>query len=555
MRNSFFILFILSFFTASSQSQKTNFNGVSALTGNLKPEGQTFGVSLQNELLHIRALDTSVLYDVLYEFKNTSNNYGVLTVTQPITVYFNEFRPGVRSDMLDKLAILFPDVFKVNDPASDIRDQIHANFQDRFFVRRYVSLQNLKQMGIAAELFKNNQRNSYKKILVEFKWKDEDSHNLTKNTEVLMMEIKFTTDFTFNPNEQFNLLSYIKLPATVCGINEKQLYAPYQIGYENNWEGSIKNLYIQHDIFEATPIIPTGFKYTNKYVGEKEQVVILNNITPAKNEKIAFYSIRENYEQCGKSKLVEEKSIIPVPIKYVTSSSWVKTDAVIPAKNYVVTNEIAFSNAIQSYQTGNPTNLDLFNTGFNTAPYTSYLLNDFMSGDCKGDNSQINQKESGHPIYAFDISNYNEEDKAFAGQENLQMQTCWCEGSGGLGKGEYIEFELTQPAKAIKIYNGNQSNDKLFEESSKVDIIRFSSLDGFFEDKKYSIIDLKIQNLYVINLPVGKYRIYMDDVDAGKSPVTCISSITFDFDLQDEWYQKSIEALNAVFTKPLYDKK
>jgi hypothetical protein len=48
----------------------------------------------------------------------------------------------------------------------------------------------------------------------------------------------------------------------------------------------------------------------------------------------------------------------------------------------------------------------------------------------------------------------------------------------GPGAGEYIEFEITQPARAMKIYNGNQSSKKVFDESSKADIIVITSLDG-----------------------------------------------------------------------------
>lgn len=543
----FICLFLVSYVQAQSTSY---FNGVSAVTGNIKPEGEPAGIRLQNELIHIRELDTVVLYDILYEFQNTTTGYGNSTIQQPISLYFNEFRPGLRSPMLNKLALVFNDVFQVEDTTVDIRDQIKANFQQRLFIRRYVSPANLKALGIVADVFKNKQHIEYKKVMVEFRWLDEDPYNLNKNTEVLVMDIKFITDFTFNPNEKYNLLSFLKLPTTICGIDEKQLYAPYQIGYEKNWTGTIDNIYIQHDIFTATPVIPSGFTYTNKYVGEKDQVLILKNITPAPDQRIGFYAIQENYGVCGKNKLVEEQLIIPVPVKNVTASSWVKTDTKISGRNYVVANEVAFSDKIQAYQTGNPTNLDMMSANFQTKPYTSYLLNDYLTGDCKGQSADINIKESGHPIYAFDISNYNPDDSAFAGKDNLAMQTGWCEGAAGSGKGEYIEFELTQPVKAIKMYNGNWLNDKVYKESTMVDIIRFNSPDGLIDDLKYSIIDLQIQNLYQLKLPAGKYRIYMNDIGEGKNPVSCIASITFDFDLQDEWYQNSMTMLESIYKKP-----
>lgn len=533
-----------------SQTIQSNFNGLSVITGNLRPEGPDFGITLQNQMIHMRELDTGAVYDVLYEFKNTTNSYGVVQMTQPIQLYFNEFRPGVRSDALDQLAKLMPDIFKVEDMGVDIRDQLKNNFGQRLFIRRYVSSQNLKQLGIVSDIFRNNTKTNYTKVFLEIKWLDEDPYNLTKNTEVLFIDIKMTAEVTFAPNEQFNILTFMKVPTTVAGIDELQMYSPYIIGYEKNWPGAIQNIYLQTDIFNATPVLPSKYKYTTQYTGERSQVLTLKNITPAKGDKIAFYTIRESVKECGSKSLTEEKSIIPSPIRNVTASSWDKSELKLSDRNYISTNETAISDNIQIYQTGNPANLDIFSNGWSVKKYNSYLLNDFLTSNCKGNAAEIILKESGHPIYAFDISNFNIDDSAFVDKANLQMQTAWCEGAKGSGKGEYIEFELLQPVSAIRIYNGNQLNTDVYNSSSKVDVIRFSSVDGLIEDRTYSIIDLPIQNLYPISLPAGKHRIYMDDIDDGKNQVTCLSSISFDFVLEDPWYQKSISTLENAYNSP-----
>jgi hypothetical protein len=56
-------------------------------------------------------------------------------------------------------------------------------------------------------------------------------------------------------------------------------------------------------------------------------------------------------------------------------------------------------------------------------------------------------------------------------------------------------------------------------------------------------------NYYVIKLPKGKYRLTVDAVGPGKVPVTCLSSITFDFVLDDEWYQRSRSIMESVYKK------
>jgi hypothetical protein len=537
--------------TPYTHAQETsNFNGLSVITGNIYPSDKHMGITIQNELIHMRGLDTSSLYDILYDMRNTGDQYGVVNITQPMTLYFNEFRPGYRSPLLDQMGKLFVDIFQVSDPATDIRRQIQDNFGQRLFIRRYVSSENLKTLGIYADIFKNNTRLNYTKVLVEFRWVDEDPYNLEKNTEVLRMQVTMSTDIEFKPNESFKLLSFIKVPTTICGIDQLQLYTPYQLNFSQSWATPLQKLYVQHDIFDITPIIPSSASYKTQYSGERSQVLTISNLPKDQKSGLAFYAIRENLQECGNTLLREEKSIIPAPITDVTASSWVKKPFRLENRNYVVTYETTLSDSIQEYQTGNPTNLDLFSRGVQKRLYSSYLMNDFIAGNCKSQNPGISVKEGGHPIFAFDISNYSEEDSAFAGQPNLARQTCWCEGADGAGEEEYIEFTLTQPSNAVSIFNGNWQSDSIFSSSTMTDVIRFSSPDGLIEDRKYSIIDLKIKNLYPISMPAGKYRIYLNDVEnSKKNKVTCINSILFDFVLEDEWYQDARTSLDNAYNR------
>ena len=529
-------------------AQESNFNGLSVITGNIYPSDKNMGITIDNELIDIDKMDSSSIYDVLYDMRNTGDQYGVVNITQPFRLYFNEFRPGYRSTVLDALGKIFIDPFQVQDPSTDIRNQLKENFGQRLFIRRYVSSENLKSLGIYADIFKNSTRMNYTKVWVEFKWIDDDPYNLEKNTETLSMEIRMSTDIEFKPNESFQVLSFLKLPTIICGIDQMQLYTPYQIQFKNKWAGDINNLYLQHDIFDITPILPASSRYTTQYSGERNQVMKVNNLPTKTGTGIAFFAIRENLQKCGNALLREEKSVIPAPIINVTASSWSKKPLRLENRNYVVTYEATISDTLQAYQTGNPTNLDLFDSGIQKRMYKSYLMNDYITGNCKGNNPGVELLQSGHPIFAFDISNYSEEDEAFDGHPDLARQTCWCEGSDGIGKGGYIEFELTQASNAVSIFNGNQQSDSIFSNSTMVDVIRFSSPDGLIEDKKYSIIDLKIKNVYPIEMPAGKYRIYMDDVDNGKkSQVTCINSILFDFVLDDEWYQKARLAIDGAY--------
>ncbi len=54
-------------------------------------------------------------------------------------------------------------------------------------------------------------------------------------------------------------------------------------------------------------------------------------------------------------------------------------------------------------------------------------------------------------------------------------------------------------------------------------------------------------NHYVLEMPAGIYRIYLEEVDAGKNAVTCLASITFDFVIEDNWFNKAELALQSIY--------
>ena len=537
---------------------KSYFNGLSVSSGNLHPEGPNFGVTLQNELLDVRELDSIVKYDMVYDLKNTSASYCTVNASIPVNIYFNEFAYGKRTPMLDQLSNMpsFSDLFKVQDATLDLREQIRQNFQQRLFVRRYVSSDNLKQLGIYVDVFRNGTRVNIKKIMCELKFVDEDRLNQTKDTEVLAIEIKFMVDLNFQPGEATSLMVFMTVPSTVCGVDQKEIYSPYQMGFEKGWSGVVQSFYIKHDVFTATPIIPSKYNnYKQRFSGERDQVLIFNNVAPADKEWFAFYHLTDK-NKCNSNPMFPEQVIIPSPIKNIVASSYLKTGSEITNRSFVQTPLVAVSDSINRYQTGNPTSLDLFSKNFTSTNYTNGSLYDYISTECKQDIPNIELKESGNPVFAFDITDFIELDTSYTGIENLGKQTCWCEGVPGSGIGEYLEFEITQPVNEFMIFNGNLINRKIFEEYTKADRFVLTSLDGYKLDKqndkadiKFSVIDLAIMNVYQLKLPPGKYRFTVDNVGSGKTPTTCFSSIMFDFILDDEWYQNSTNMINSFLTK------
>ena len=97
----------------------------------------------------------------------------------------------------------------------------------------------------------------------------------------------------------------------------------------------------------------------------------------------------------------------------------------------------------------------------------------------------------------------------------------------------------------------------VFDASSKPDIILLTNLDGNTinpngankSQYRSSIIDLTILNVYEIKLPAGKYRLTVEEIDKGSTATTCLSTIMFDFILEDEWYQRSLGMLGSFVGK------
>lgn len=554
MRKLFSLLFI-SLITGFTYAQ--NFNGLSVSTGNLHPENSNFGVVLQNELIQVSEFDSVVKYDVVYEFKNNTTNFATVTAVLPINIYFNEFAPGKRSEMLEKLATIpsFSDIFTVQNKNTDTREQIRNNFQQRLFVRKYISMDNLKAMGIYVDLFRNNTRINVKKVWCEVKFTDATPLYLPKNTEVLTMEIRLVAEMNFAPDELTTILAFLTLPTVEAGINRDETYAMYELGFEKNWSGRLEGLYVKHDLFHCTPILPSKMNEYATYVsGERDQVLRFDDIMLVDKDKLAFYQI-EDGKNCNPGDQYFDQAIVPSAVKSVAASSYLKGDMEFPKRAFRQTPMIAFSDSLHPYQTGNPTGVDVLNTALSQTAYDNSGYYGLINGNCKSNSPVINIKDSGHPLFAFDVSDHLYEDSTYDNRENLARQTCWCEGVAGMGEKEYIEFEITQPSREMRIYNGNQISKKVFNESAKADIIIVTSLDGHKINPggenpsvfRSSIIDLTILNVYELNMPPGKYRITIDAVDKGSVPNTCFSSITFDFQVLDEWYMRSQSMLRSFF--------
>lgn len=123
--------------------------------------------------------------------------------------------------------------------------------------------------------------------------------------------------------------------------------------------------------------------------------------------------------------------------------------------------------------------------------------------------------------YNYSASNVLENDSA-----------CWCEGSSGLGVGEWIELELpeTQLLYGLDIINGYAGTQKQYTYNGKVNKIYLEFSDGTTLHTSLKVFDVsnrkKVQTIK-FNYPVetSYVRITIEGVDAGECDDTCITYI------------------------------
>ncbi len=109
---------------------------------------------------------------------------------------------------------------------------------------------------------------------------------------------------------------------------------------------------------------------------------------------------------------------------------------------------------------------------------------------------------------------------------------CWCEGSSGLGVGEWIELELpeTQLLHGLDIINGYAGTQKQYIYNGKVNKICLEFSDGTTLHTSLKVFDVsnrkKVQTIkFSYPVETSYVRITIEGVDAGECDDTCITYI------------------------------
>ncbi len=511
--------------------QAQHYSGVSSITGLPFPEKDLPGVRLDHALVQIRQLDTLAEYRMIMDLKNTTGDYRAIQMITPMRFYFNEFRPELRATILDRLTTLFPADFQVANPYSDTRQALKENFGRRLFIRKFVNTLDLAKLGIGCQAEIGDSPLSAKRIFIEFRWSEPERPEWEGTGQVLCMEVRVQHEVLIKPNDQRTVEVRVKLPSLITGSEFQQRYAPFELAQQNRWNDPIGQLFLVNRMHDATLVLPEGLSYRQFQEGMDWQVTMIENLSPQAEDRIAFFQHHGAARNCEVS---TQEISFPLAVRNISASTWLDRDKQFSGLQVISRPGLQFAREIPEYEHLSGYDLTLLSGLKPASAISNPAMQRIQSLDCnRPEGPALDIKGYCHPVFAFDLGP----------EKGFQMQTAWCEDANGAGKGEFIRFELTQPARAMHMHNGYQFNEEKYKANSRVRTMTLTAEDGSFS-QILPVTDLRILNLYDLELKPGYYKLSINSTYEGTAPTTCISSLAFDFVSTEKWFQQHFPPRN-----------
>jgi hypothetical protein len=331
------------------------------------------------------------------------------------------------------------------------------------------------------------------------------------------------------------------IPTQIVGGETKQVYAPYLFGSPNNWLGDIERIYLVSNVNEVEIALPPKVKFENFSFGYSETITLIQDIVPNQDFRIAFFNPQNISLECSDAGVFDYNLRIPHGLKNISASSYIDRPKQIKQRNVAINPRVYETDIFKDYEGGEPVQLEMLSKIKAKSKGFPSTLDSLLSVSCPNDTVVTNLNHYCHPVFAFDLAKSTTK-KLKNAPKDFHFMTAWCESEKGNGIGEFIEFELTQPARTVSVFNGYQFSDEKFKINSRVSYLQIASEDSSFVEN-VPAADLQIQNLYPYELAPGKYRITIKDVIRGEYPNACISAIVFDFAIDDNWFNENYTSI------------
>ena len=474
-------------------------------------------------------------YSALYALENTTVNFKSIEATLPVTFYFTEFDKDKRSRILNNLAVLMPELIDLKGDAAAIKAKLNAQFQNRLFIRKFFNERDLPELHMDIKIIQDDKEVKVDKVMLEFRMIRDNSG---KEGEVLVMDMQLMYTLQFKPKQTAMVRMEYVLPSFETVSNVKYYFSPFVTGSGRGWQGNIKNLYIISPAIESTIALPYNLDYKLHNFKYNKNLLVFRNHKPEKFEKIGFYAIKEGFCDCGKDAFIDRISL-PNALQNVTASSWVKSNQTENNVCSAPSTDLTVVKWVPDFDEGKNYELGFLKNNLKTENSGSTRLQSHIQNDCSGNIPTLNFKDRFNPIWAFDFGLDSIGTLGYMQEGKFNLETAWCT-NGGVG--EYLEFEITQPVDFMKFHTGFQKNDQTYKENNKVKYFELQQIGGSY--KRTFLFSELLSSSYEVEMPKGKYRLYIKDIYKGtKGSMTCFSNIILSFTIDDPWLNQYYKLL------------
>lgn len=531
------------FFLASLSFAQSGYKvGVTAAPGIPFATETQDQIALDNSIVYFRGFENKWIdeynkvplasFQYLYAFDNTSGGPAYVPVELPVYFFFSEFDKVNRSNILDNLAELMPDILDLDQEEVAIKENLRAQFENRNFIRRIVNKRNLDKLNMNIRIWQDDQELSIGKIVLEFRWiKDRE-----RNQEVLAMDAFIHFDLNFkNPGTSIIRINHA-VPAFFQQAKQDRYYTPFHLGTGGSWKGNINKLYLVRQAIDASLAFPYYFNGESYSYGMDKQVMVLNDHSPEKSEKVAFYTYRGHNCGCYDGDAIPEKIFFPTALSNVTASNWWNPQKKSPKQCVEASTQRTTVKWVPDWEHGLGGTLSIDAAPLDQVNDSKTKLEPLFSNDCDVAGEPVLQYTTGyHPYLAFDAADDSIRVGGMTVAGHFGVKSSWCVQSDRQGRGESLTFTTTQPVDEIKFYTGMYTDEATYKRYNRVKQFKLQQINGPLS-KDLSFSDI-VTSSYELDLQPGTYKLTIDDLYEGERPdVTCFSSILLSFHFEDDWF-------------------
>lgn len=470
-------------------------------------------------------------YKVLFEFENHSDQLQEVPCAFPVNVFFTDFSAASRSNIIDNLAMLMPDIFTPAKNEKAFLDNLEEQFERRTFIRRIINTRDLAKLNLELHISHNDKPVDIQKIVLEFRLLNDEKN---KDRKILFMEAHMVHKLVFQPKKVSQVIVEYVAPAFKTSYSDEYFFAPYILGTGRTWKDDIKEIYIVHKTEDAGVAFPYYMDYSVQSYGMDMNLITIKNHEPETNEKIGFYNYIKQDCDCSHNDGQPYRLTFPVALKEVGASGWLAQQETLGKACYYTNDNALTVKWVPDFELGDNHDLSFLRAPLERNSGSNKMADQAIQNNCAGQTAIVNFTEMFHPVWAFDLGPDSVGIGTDAIPGRFDLPTCWCEGKNGFGENEYLEFEITQAVSLIQFFTGNHRSTETYTAYNRVEKFELQQVDGQF--KKMILLSDLVSSSYELDLAPGKYRLVLKSVFPGLvNDHSCIAGIRFRFEVDEPW--------------------